>query len=114
MVDQILSQSDIPPIIIPRADHGSAFTRGWDPTYQILSNGRSDQATESLESKRISIFNAYYFPGGGKNELYPTITPINSFRLILDTNFGENKGLLEDKSYFSDYVHPYQFFEVTP
>ncbi len=116
VVDKILNTSDNPPIIILQADHGSASSGGWEDAYQIISMGRSDDASTSLVDERLSIFNAYYLPGNVDSEsvLYPSITPVNSFRLILDTYFGESMGLLEDKSYFSDYDHPYQFFEVKP
>jgi hypothetical protein len=114
MIGKILNNSQSPPIIVLQADHGSASTGGWEHAYQTISSGKSDEATESLIYERISIFNAYYLPGDEENLLYPTITPVNSFRLILDTYFGEGIGLLEDKSYFSDYDHPYQFFEVNP
>jgi hypothetical protein len=40
-------------------------------------------------------------PGGGTSQIYPTITPVNTFRLIFNIYFGGNYPLLEDKSYFS-------------
>ncbi len=77
IVRNLIANSDTPPIIILQGDHG------WDPRY------------------RMEILNAYYLPDDGDKNLYPTITPVNTFRLILDTYFGENYGLLEDKSYYS-------------
>ena len=53
----------------------------------------------SLEANRYEILNAYYLPGDGAESLYPTITPVNSFRVILDKYFGENFPLLPDVSY---------------
>jgi hypothetical protein len=32
--------------------------------------------------------------------LYPSISPVNSFRVIFDTYFGAKLGLLADKAYF--------------
>jgi hypothetical protein len=55
---------------------------------------------------------AYYFPNGGARVLYPTITPVNTFRLVLNTYFGQKFPLLPDASYYSTYDHPYKFTEV--
>jgi len=63
--------------------------------------------------ERFSIFNAYYLPRGGTSKLYPTITPVNTFRIILNYYFGMNYKVLEDKSYFSTWNHPYKFIDVT-
>jgi hypothetical protein len=32
--------------------------------------------------------------------LYPSISPVNSFRVVLDSYFAQNLPLLEDQSYF--------------
>ncbi len=85
LIDSILAQSETPPIIVLQADHGT--WSGWIKSREALP-----------------IFNAYYLPGGGEQYLYPSITPVNSFRLILDFYFGTDLGLLEDRSYISSYV----------
>ena len=36
-----------------------------------------------------------------KKDLYPTITPINSFRVVFNSYFGTNYPLLEDQSYYA-------------
>jgi hypothetical protein len=77
IVRSLIAKSKTPPIIIIQGDHG------WDPRY------------------RMQIFNAYYLPGGGDKLVYPRITPVNTFRLILDRYFGGHFGLLKDQSYFS-------------
>jgi hypothetical protein len=71
----LITKSDNPPIIVMMGDHGLT------------------------EDSRSSNFNAYYLPGDAKKVLYPTITPVNSFRLIFDTIFGTHYGLLPDISY---------------
>ena len=73
----ILSKSNTPPIVIIHGDHGL------------------------MGENRYEILNAYYLPGAGSKQLYPTISPVNSFRLIFDTYFGTQYGLVEDVS-FSD------------
>jgi hypothetical protein len=61
----------------------------------------------------MSILNAYYFPGIHSNSLYASITPVNSFRLLLSEYFGMNLPLLPDQSYFSTESKPYNFINVT-
>jgi hypothetical protein len=57
---------------------------------------------------------AYYFPGKDVSELaYPTMTPVNSFRLVFNTYFGGNFPLLEDTSYFSEQTNDANY-EVIP
>jgi energy-coupling factor transporter transmembrane protein EcfT len=75
IVDRILEKSATPPIIILQGDHGF-----WTGT-------------------NLPVLNAYYLPGQAADALYPTISPVNSFRLIFDQYFGTNLGLLEDASY---------------
>jgi len=65
--------------------------------------------------QKMAILNAYYVPYLDiKDKLYPTITPVNSFRLILSELFAADLPLLPDKQYiFRDDLHPYTFSEVT-
>ena len=54
------------------------------------------------DTNRQTILEAYYFPGNASAKLYPTISPVNSFRLIFDEYFGANYPLLPDQTYISD------------
>lgn len=96
-IAEIIATSDPLPIIILQADHGPASHLIWD------SPSLSD-----IE-ERISILNAYYLPDGGKDLLYPSISPVNSFRLVFSQYFGGDFPLLEDRAYFSSWVQPYRF-----
>jgi len=78
LVDQLILQSSPDPIIIIQADHGS----------HIVSAGYS----------KHEILNAYYFPNRDF-ELYETITPVNTFRLVLIHYFDQDMELLPDKIY---------------
>jgi hypothetical protein len=87
-VKVIIARSNVPPVIIIQGDHGMEV------------------------SVRDAIFNAYYLPGGAAARLYPTITPVNSFRLVLDAYFGQDLELLEDRSYYSPYNHKFKLEEM--
>ncbi|MGE5249720.1 MAG: sulfatase-like hydrolase/transferase [Bacteroidota bacterium] len=88
-IDAILKNSPTPPIIIIQGDHGPWL----QPT-----------------NKRFWILNAYYLPGH-QDRLYPTISPVNSFRLVFDEYFGGDYPLLKDVSYFSPVPNLYEFSE---
>ncbi len=75
-------------IIIIQGDHGPGAHLVW----------RSLEKTDLHE--RFSILNAYYFPGQDYRHLYPSITPVNSFRAVFNTFFSREYPLLPDYSYF--------------
>jgi hypothetical protein len=103
IVDTLIEKSDPAPVIIIQGDHGATVD------YKALGIDKSN---------RLGILNAYYLPpasigteSAGNNSsgvgstgndqntnLYSTITPVNTFRLIFDRYFNGNYGLLEDKS----------------
>jgi hypothetical protein len=84
IIEEILSSSQISPLIILQSDHGP-----------------------ELSDDRMKIMNAYYLPENGSQFLYKTISPVNSFRVLFNTGFGGNYPLLEDLSYTS----PYETFD---
>jgi hypothetical protein len=101
MVDQIIENSEVPPIIILQGDHGPGSQLSWE----------SVQRTDLFE--RFCILNAYYLPGLKRNGVYPSITPVNSFRLVLNRYFGTDHSMLMDRSYYTTRARPYQFYDVT-
>lgn len=82
IVSAILDGSKQPPIIILQGDHGSP-----------RSNDTGGYA---------AILNAYYFPENGTESLYPTISPVNSFRAVFNQFFGGQFPILGDQSYKVD------------
>jgi hypothetical protein len=87
-VQAIIAGSNKQPIIIIQADHGL-----------------------DMEVRMANLM-AFYFPNGGAKVLYPTITPVNSFRLVFDTYFGQNLPLLPDVSYFAPVKGMFTFTRV--
>lgn len=106
-VDYILKHSEKKPIIIIQGDHGTFFTN-----HEYYATGQGDPG--AVIKERMSILNAYYLPGGGGEKLYDTITPVNSFRVILDYYFNTNLGLLLDKCLWSTANNSFIFTHYTP
>lgn len=110
LVDKLLMDSEVAPIIILQADEGP-YPERYDANYRSFNWGK---ATDVEIRQKFRILNAYYLSGVDSSVLYPTMTPVNSFRLVFDLYFGTGLGLLPDKSYaYVDYSHPYQFLDVT-
>jgi len=99
-IDKIISNSSVPPVIILQGDHGTAFVN-------------LDDIEHINPKQMLSILNAYYLPGNGREKLYRDITPVNSFRVIFNYYFNTNLPILKDKSYLSTEKHPYKFMDVT-
>jgi hypothetical protein len=97
----ILENSEQPPIIILQADHGPGAYLDWE------------SFPDSNLEERIGILNAYYFPRQDYTAIYPSISPVNSFRVIFNEFFQTGFPLLEDRSYASPAVRPYRFSLIT-
>jgi hypothetical protein len=72
-----LLDSKTRPIIIIQGDHGN------------------------MARKQRQILNAYYFPDMNYESLYPSISPVNSFRALFNKYFSSSMPMLPDRSYAS-------------
>lgn len=110
LVDHILKHSDQPPIIFIAGDHGPASSLGrkdFEVTDVAKLNAKGVR-------ERMGILSAYYFPDGKYDRLYPSITLVNSFRVVLSQYFGANLPLLPDRSFFSNNkANEYRMLDVT-
>ncbi len=86
-LQMLIDESESPPVIILQGDHG-----------QLNKN----------KAAQLKILNAYYLPDG-YDALYPSITPVNSFRIIFNSYFGTKFSQLPDESYYSSRSRLYDF-----
>ena len=100
-VSEILEGSEAQPVIIVQSDHGPGGHLVWE------------SPDETCLWERTSILNAYYLPDGGSQALYPEISPVNSFRVVLNHYFGLDLDLLADQTYFTSHLTGSRFTNVT-
>lgn len=89
-IDRILAASTKPVVIVVQGDHGDE-----------LYLDRENPTREGIEV-RSAILNAIYFSDGGYDLFYPSLTPVNTFRVILNHWFGTQYPLLPDRVYFHE------------
>ncbi|MBI4728329.1 MAG: hypothetical protein HY775_02320 [Acidobacteria bacterium] len=99
------------PVIILQSDEGP------NP---IQIDGRKPKgwtwsgATERQIQVKFRILEALYLPGIENSGFYPTITPVNIFRVVFNVYFNAGFPLRKDRSYiFPDWGHLYTFVDVT-
>lgn len=110
-ITEILANSKTPPIIILQSDEGP-YPEQFRKTGVEKFDWR--QATESTLEEKFSILNAYYLPGVKTDVLYPTITPVNTFRIIFNEYFDAKLPLLKDRTFAQvKYGFPYNVIDIT-
>jgi hypothetical protein len=101
VIDAILANSLTPPVIIIQGDHGPGSRLVWD------------MPAQTCLWERTSILNAYYLPGEGERLLYASISPVNSFRVVLNAYFNANLPLLPDDTYFTSHRLERQAIDIS-
>ena len=96
IIEEILTKSESPPIIILQSDHGPPG---------VLGVTLTDEISRRAE---FAILNAMYLPNGGEAAVYEGMSPVNTFRAILNHYFGTRHSLLEDRYYLADRETPFE------
>jgi len=108
LIDRILSDTAVPPIVVVQGDEGPYP----DGTKKETFNWHGATRRQLLD--KTGILNAYYLPGRTARSLPASITPVNSFRVILNDYFGMDLPLLPDRIYAHESdLRPYRFVDVT-
>ena len=100
VIESITARTHGEAVIIVQSDHGPGSALRWE----------SAEMTDMKE--RTGILSAYYLPGRDTAALYPSMSPVNTFRVIFNEYLGASYDLLPDRSYFSTWSRPYRFVEV--
>ncbi len=100
VVNEILTNSQIQPIIIIQSDHGPSMEIAWD-----------NPGVKDIEL-RMPILNAYLLPESCQPIIYDGISPVNTFRVVFNCTFNTDYELLPDISYFSSFSSIYNFQNV--
>ena len=101
ILPKLLDRPGRKPIIIVQGDHGPGSELHWE------------SLKETNVTERFANLNAYYFPDGDYSGLYRSITPVNSYRVILNKVLGTSYKRIVDRNYFSGWLAPLDFSEVT-
>jgi hypothetical protein len=87
-LESLLGGSSPEPIIILQGDHGPRSTVVWrSPTEDAMREG-------------TGILNAFLLPGIDYGVLYDGLSPVNTFRIILNEYFNAKLELLPDRTFF--------------
>jgi hypothetical protein len=108
VVDRLLEgPEESRPVVIIQADEGPpGVSEDW--------NARPGQLSPGHLKRRFSILNVFHLPAVERPGVYPSITPVNTFRLLFNLYFDAGLALLPDDNYmFPDLGHLYTFTRVT-
>jgi len=101
-ISAIIENSDIPPIIILQADHGSGL-------FTDLTS-----VVDTCIRERFSPFAAYYLPDVDDRSFVTDVSGVNTFRIVFNEYFNAGLPLLDDRQYYyKNDMSFYEFEDVT-
>ena len=112
LVDRLLAlPPDERPVIIIQADEGP-----FPPRYRGTKDVAWADATDDELRDKFGILNAFYLPGLDPEQagVYPSISSVNTFRVVLRAYFGADLPLLPDRQFiYPEHANIYEQVEVT-
>jgi hypothetical protein len=107
MLREIISKSEIDPVIVLMSDHGCKANAGAIKENASIFAKYACYPNESLSKDYIfaSWYNvnnieAFYLPESGNNSIYSGMTPVNAWRMILNYYFRTDFPRTGDQSYW--------------
>jgi hypothetical protein len=108
LIDAILAHARTSPVIILQGDEGP-YPRGTSGSHY---NWHTADVTDLRE--KSGILNAYRLPGHDAADLYPSISPVNTFRVVFNSYFGTALPMLPDRVFAHESESlPYSFADLT-
>jgi hypothetical protein len=104
-IDAILAKSSVRPVILLHSDHGSASTYPGDDAPR--------EQWDAFALERLPILHACLVPEAARAQLYPSISPVNTYRVLFGAMFDLSFEPLPDESFVSWYFAPYKMRNVT-
>jgi hypothetical protein len=119
LVDSLLARSESPPIIVIHADEGplpeslkSFHEAATAP--QSREGALLDLTLKEDLGYKFGVLAAIYAPEADTGTLSPSMTPVNTWRWILNQYFGQELSLLPERSFvFMDTEEIYRLLDVT-
>lgn len=100
-IDEVLKHDSPKPIVILQGDHGPRL----DFHHDDFSKVNPKQA--------FPILFAVHGPKNLQEAIHSDITPVNLFRVVFNTVFRAQRPLLPDRSFYSEWSNPLEFYEMT-
>jgi hypothetical protein len=100
LIDKLVSDNK-KKIIIIQSDHGPGSELNWN------------SAEKTNMKERLANFYAVYFYDRDYSNLQNKISPVNTYRIILNKLFKTDYEILENRSYFSTWKNRFDFIDVS-
>jgi hypothetical protein len=100
LIDALQKGSSLPPVIILQSDEGPRSGGGNIRFLQKERRVPRRDEVETPEEKQVHhpILNALAFPGADTGVFYPSMSPVNTFRMFFNLYYGSRYRLLPDET----------------